>query len=509
LGQQAPSNGVPLHDNLGAHQRGITTTSPLAQRYFNQGLQLANAFGRTEAVQSFREAQRHDPECAMCFWGEAWALGPYINEAMGDEAGREAYRAIQKANALAPNVTENERDLIEAMAMRYAPAPTADNRARLDSAYADAMRDVVRRFPNDLDAGALLGEAIMVLSPWDHWAPDGQPRPGTDEAIAVLESVLARDIKNPGACHHYIHLVEASPNPERAEACADHLAAAIPGASHIQHMPSHIYMNIGRYGDSVRANQRAWQVDQQAAHGAGFAIYPGHNLHMLIFAAWQDGQSAVALQAAEDLAMMSPDDAFYPLLMRVRFGRWDEVLAMEAPESDFHRGMWHFSQGMAHLRMAHPDSARFHLDRLEGIAAATPDSRLYGFVGHRQKDLLNIAAVILGGESAASEGRFDDAVGTLTAALALEDHLVYDEPEPWPLPVRHYLGAVLHEANRQAEAERVFREALEDHPGNGWSLHGLKQSLVAQGKDDEAAEVLARFEEAWARADVWLPSSRF
>lgn len=245
----------PSFDNLGAHTRTVTTSSPLAQRYFNQGLQLANAFGRSEAAQSFREAQRHDSNCAMCYWGEAWALGPYINEAMDSTAGVQAYRAIQKAKALA-GANRNEQALIEAMATRYVPIPTADNRARLDSIYADAMRDVVRRFPDDLDAGALLGEALMVLSPWNHWTHEGQPQPGTEEALAVLESVLARDIKHPGACHHYIHLVEGSPMPERAEACADHLAAAIPGASHIQHMPSHIYMNIGRYGDGVRRTRR-------------------------------------------------------------------------------------------------------------------------------------------------------------------------------------------------------------------------------------------------------------
>ena len=510
LAQESAPETFPLFDNLGAHTRTVTTSSPLAQRYFNQGLQLANAFGRSEAAQSFREAQRHDSNCAMCYWGEAWALGPYINEKMDSTAGVEAYRAIQKAKALAHRANGNEQALIEAMATRYVPVPTADNRARLDSIYADAMRDVVRRFPDDLDAGALLGEALMVLSPWNHWTHEGQPQPGTEEALAVLESVLARNIKHPGACHHYIHLVEGSPIPERAEACADHLAAAIPGASHIQHMPSHIYMNIGRYGDGVRANQKAWQVDQQAAHGQSVAIYPGHNLHMLIYAAWMDGQSAVALQAASDLAKRSPGNAFYPVLLRVRFGRWDEVLAMnQVPEDPFHRGLWNFGLGMAHLRMEHSDSARIHLDRLVSIAEATPDSLTYGFFEHRQADLLNMAGGILEGEFAAFEGHYDDAVHALTQAVSLEDNLVYAEPEPWPLPVRQFLGAVLLEANRPAEAEQVFREELEDHPRNGWSLYGLKQSLMAQGRHEEVAEVHARFEKAWARADVWLRSSRF
>jgi len=311
--QEAPSPTVPLYDNLGPHGRVISTSVPMAQRYFDQGMQLTYAFGRGDAVPSFRAAQQHDPDCAMCYWGEAWALGPYINEAMDSTAGVEAYQAIQQAKRLAGTARAHEQALIEAMAARYAPIPTEENRAVLDSAYADALRDVVRRFPHDLDAGAFFGEAVMVLRPWDHWTADGQPQPGTHEALAILESVLARDVKHPGACHLYIHLVEASPDPARAEVCADHLGAAIPGASHIQHMPSHIYMHIGRYGNSVRANQKAWLVDQQAAQGRAVGIYTGHNLHMLLFAGWMDGQSAVALQAAEDLAKISSASAFYPV----------------------------------------------------------------------------------------------------------------------------------------------------------------------------------------------------
>ena len=497
-----------LFDNLGPYQRSVTTNSTEAQQYFDQGMRLGYAFGRREAAAAFHTAQQHDPKCAMCYWGEAWVLGPYINEPMYDEAVARAYEAVRTAVALSPAASEIERALIDAMAARY--SETNSDRSRLDSAYADAMREVVQRYPDDLDAAALFGEALMVLRPWDHWMADGRPQPGTNEAIAALESVLERDIKHTGACHLYIHIVEASPQPERAEACADHLADGIPGASHIQHMPSHIYMNIGRYGDSVRRNQTAWQMDQRAREGRAVAIYPEHNLHMLVFAAWMDGQSAVAIQAARDLAKISPSDSFNPILLLARFGRWDEVLAIrERPEDPFQEGLYAMARGLAHLRLENADSAAWYRDRLEEITMNTPDSMKYGFVGHRQVDLLTIASGILSGEVAASEGRYDEAEAVLRRAIAAEDGLSYDEPEPWPLPARHVLGAIQLQAGRPEMAEQTYREALADHPMNGWSLFGLAESLEAQGKKSEAATVRADFDRAWARADVWIKSSRF
>lgn len=502
--------GMSLYDNLGSYHRTITTSSDLAQQYFDQGVRLAYAFGRSEAVESFRVAQQHDPGCALCYWGEAWALGPYINEPMSPQAGIAAYKAVQKAESLAQDVTEEEQALIKAMAARYSPEAEAERRTALDSAYAEAMRDVVGRFPGDEDAAALYGEALMVLRPWDYWQKNGQPQAGIKETLTVLENVLARDVQHPGACHLYIHLVEASQEPERAEACADGLAETIPGASHIQHMPSHIYVNVGRYGDGVRVNQKAWEVDRQAAQDKAVAIYPTHNMHMLVFAAWMDGQSKVAIEAADSLAKASPGDGFYPLLLRARFGEWDKVLAMEQPSDQaFEQGLWSFGQGLAHLRQDRPDSARVYLERLTDIANKTPDSLVYGFMGHRQADLLKIANGILEAEMAASERRYDEAVEVLEEAVVLEDNLAYDEPEPWPLPIRHVLGAVLLEANRPEDAERVYREDLKDHPHNGWALAGLAQSLEVQGKQEEADKVRTQFEKVWARADVKPPSSRF
>jgi tetratricopeptide (TPR) repeat protein len=506
--QPVPADSVPLYAGLGNYSRTVTTTSDTAQLYFNQGLRLTFGFGHSEGIRAFREATRRDPACALCWWGLAWASGPYINARMDSTNGVRAYEAAQRALALKEGATPVERALIEAMGVRYVEVPTRTNRAALDTAYAAAMRDVVRRFPNDLDAASLLGEAIMVLSPWDHWTRAGDPKPGTAEVLRVLESVLARNMRHPGACHHYIHATEASRAPERAAACADLLGEIIPGASHIPHMPSHTYMRIGRYGDAVHANQKAWYADQQAEYGGAMSIYPSHNLHMLLTSAIMDGQSAVAMQAGRDLWRSYPSHAFYPFVALTRFGRWTEVLELPMPVSNrFHIGVAHFGRGMGFLGTGHADSARVHLDSLEALLEATAATDR--FRGHPQRSLLGIARAILGGELAASQGRHDDAIRMLRAALPLEDSLTYDEPEPWPIPVRHVLGAVLLEAGQAEEAEAVYREELAVHPNNGWSLLGLHQSLAAQGRAPAAGEARRRFEESWKRADVFIPGSRF
>jgi tetratricopeptide (TPR) repeat protein len=503
----APADSVPLYRDLGSYSRRITTTSPVAQQYFDQGMRLTYGFGHPEARRAFREAIRRDSTCAMCHWGLAWSLGPYINAQMDSASGVEAHAAAQRARRLANRATAIERALIEAMAARYAAVPTAKNRPGLDTAYVVAMRDVVRRFPNDLDAAALLGEALMVLRPWDQWTRTGEPKPGTEEVIAVLESVLRRDLRHPGACHHYIHATEASRDAGRAARCADLLGDVIPGASHVPHMPSHTYMRIGRYGDAVRANQRAWHADQRAAYGSAPGIYPPHNLQMLMSAAAMDGQSAVSIQAARDLARAFPSRAFYPLAVLVRFGRWHETLEMPPlTRGRLHAGVGYFARGVAHLGLGRADSARAHLELLDAVYAAVPDS--LRFEQHPQRSLLGIARAILAGELAASAGRYDEAITVLRAALPLEDSLAYDEPEPWPIPLRHALGAVLLEAKRPAEAEAAYRQDLAVHPNNGWALAGLEQALRAQGRAADADEVARRFATAWQRADVWLRGSR-
>lgn len=499
---------VPVYGNLGARSREPDTGNAQARAYFNQGLRLTYSFGHPEALRAFRAARDLDPACAMCWWGEAWALGPYINAPnMSSVAEEEAFAAIARAKELRSGAEPVDQALIEAMALRYRDRWDDERPAVLDSTYADAMRDVVRRFPHDLDAGTLLAESIMVLSPWNQWARDGTPRPGTLEAVAVLESVLGRDLGHPGACHLYIHAMEASQEPERAAPCSDLLGAEIPGASHIQHMPSHIYMRIGRYGDAVRANQRAWHVDQQASHGGPPGIYPTHNLHMLSFAASMDGQGAVAIQAARDLARISPPSAIYVDLTLVRFGRWAEVLELpDAHSAPFNQGVRHFARGMALLRTGNPAQAGGELEALRDVLQGVGEAR---FRRHPLTSLLGMAEGILHGEILAHQGEWEQAVTALERAIALEDGLTYDEPEPWFIPGRHALGAILLEADRPVQAEVTYREALRIHRENGWSLFGLAQALRDQGRTMEAEEVDRRLDEAWERSDTWIRGSRF
>jgi len=504
----ASSTAIPLYDGLGTYSRRVATRAPLAQQYFDQGMRLTYGFGLASAQRSFRAAIAADSACAMCWWGLAWSLGPYINGPDIDSTDAvEAHAAAQRARALAGSVSAVDRSLIEAMSTRYRAVPKASERKTLDSAYANAMREVARRHPDDLDAGALLGEALMVLRPWDQWTRAGEPKPGTEEVIAVLERVLQRNLRHPGACHHYIHATEASRTPQRAASCADILADVIPGASHIPHMPSHTYMRMGRYGDAVRFNQRAWMADQRARHDGAPGIYPSHNLDMLRSAASMDGQSGVALQAARDLARDFPFAAIYEPLTLVRFGRWAEIL--DAPHlwgDELTAGVSYFARGVALLGVGKVNDADAQLALLAAMRNAVPDSALLGL--HPVRSLLGIAHGILAGELAAAGGRWDEASAALRAAIPLEDSLRYDEPEPWPIPVRHVLGAVLLEAGRPAEAEQVYRDELAIHQKNGWSLFGLTQALRAQGRDAEAQETSRAFGEAWSRADVWMTGSR-
>jgi tetratricopeptide (TPR) repeat protein len=499
---------VPLYTGIGSLSRSITTVSPLAQAYFDQGLRLTYGFGHGEGIRSFREAQAHDPTCASCFWGEAWALGPHINGAMRNDAVPAAWAALRRAMELADGASDVEQALIGALAVRYAQTPDATPRAVLDSAYARAMEEVAARFPRDLEVLTLLGEAHMVLRPWNYWADDGSPQPGADRAVEVLEQALAVDLGHPGACHLYIHLVEASPDPARAAPCAELLEDAIPGVSHIPHMPSHIFMRIGRYGDAVRGNQRAWVADQRAADDGPPGVYTSHNLHMLAFAASFDGQSAVAMQAARNLAEIAAGSSFYVPLTLVRFGRWDEILAGNVVEAeDIREGVHHFARGLARLRLGSPMRAELELAALDRIREELPDD--LRFRGHLQRDLLGIARGILAGEILAARGEVDAAVAALEEALALELGLAYDEPEPWTIPVRHFLGAVLLEADRPADAEAVHRASLDVHPDNGWALLGLASALRAQGNEIEADRVEADGRRAFERTDVWIAGSRF
>jgi len=504
-GDPATTAPTPLYGNLGPHSRPIVTSSDRAQAYFDDGLLFMYAFGTGSALESFRAARDEDPGCAACWWGEAWALSPYLNGGMGADAERRAYDAIREAETRAGRASEVEGALIEAFTVRYEAEPTPERRKALDSLYARRMGEVAERFPDDLDVQTLWAEALMLLRPRrgsvDLDAPDVR------RILPILEGVLARDIRHPGACHLYIHLVEASSEPVRGEACADHLGDAI-AVSHVRHMPSHVYMNIGRYGDAVRGNQRAWHADQMAAHGGPPGVYPSHNLHMLLSAAVLDGQSAVAIQAARDLAREQPAWAWYVPVTLSIFGRWTEVLELGTePEDPFQGAMWRYARGMAHLRTGDPAAAAADLARLDEIRAALPPDGRFRF--HDQATLLGLPRGILAAEIARAAGRDDEALALLEDAIAVEDGLVYDEPEPWHLPARHVLGAILLDMDRAKRAEIVYREALEDHPGSGWALFGLARALDAQGKRTEARETRVAFQQAFGRADIWLRASRF
>jgi tetratricopeptide (TPR) repeat protein len=413
-----------------------------------------------------------------------------------------ARAAADEALARARDLSGVDRALIEAQVARYAAAPRT---AALDSAYANAMRDVYEGFPNDDDVATLFAEALMVLRPWGQWSREGEAQPGTQEILAVLERTLARNIAHAGACHLYIHAVESSPEPGRAAACAELLMASMPGASHLRHMPSHTWVRIGRWGDAVRANQNAVIADRHAGHGGPDGVYPSHNQHMLSFSAAFDGQSAVALQAARDLD--GPGAMAYALPMTlVRFGRWREATQVPRPTHRYAMGTWHFARGMAFLRLGQADSAETARAELAAAVADAGDAR---FRDHPLASLLGMASAILEGEIHAAAGRFDEAIAALAAGVVLEDALDYDEPEPWAIPVRHVVGAIQLAAGKAADAEATFRAELADHPHNGWSLAGLAAAVEAQGRAREAAEFSTAAERAWARADVMLPRGRF
>ncbi|HSM05150.1 MAG TPA: tetratricopeptide repeat protein [Longimicrobiales bacterium] len=509
VGAQTPSDVPRLYTaGLGDLSRRVDTDDAMAQAWFDQGIQLMYAFAVEEGLRSFQEASGADPGCAMCAWGEAWAWGPYLNGPMQPEDEPAAHEAAQRAveRARDGGVSPVEQALIDAMAVRYAPQPDEDGRAARDSAYARAMGEVYAAHPRDLEAGTLYGEALMLLEPRrGTWPLD---KPSVQRIHRVLEETLARDLSHPGACHLYVHATESTPAAGKAEPCAELLGTSIPGASHINHMPSHTYNRIGRWGDAVRANQMAWHSDQKAAVGEGFAIYPSHNLHMLLFAASMDGQGAVAIQAGKDYGKLMDGGQFYHALALLRFGRFDEVLAVtEAPENEVFLGLWGFARGYAHLRSGAPDSARVYLE--DGRRLVRERGEEIQFRGHTGTQLLGVVNGILEAEILRSEGRTDDALDALEAAVALEDDLRYDEPEPLNFSARHWLGALLLEADRPAEAEAVYRAALADHPRNGWSLFGLAEALDAQGRPGDALMVRRELEESWARADVWIQASRF
>ncbi len=517
---------APTLTGLGTHHVAITTRSADSQRFFDQGLRLTYAFNHAEAERAFREALRLDPGCAMCAWGIAYVLGPNINAPMFPEHVAPAWDALQTAVRLAGRASPREAAYIEALAARYAKEPL-ENRRPLDRAFADAMRRVSERHPDDLDAAALYAESLLTLSPWNQWKPDGTPQPDTPSILRVLESVLARNADHPGAIHFYIHATEASPAPERAERYADRLAALMPAAGHLVHMPSHTYMRVGRYHDGTLANIAAGKADEAylaQCHAQG--IYPlayvPHALHFMWATASMEGWSAKALEAAratdartDHVLMRDPGSAtlqhytVIPMFTLVRFGRWAETLALPEPDLPYPRALWRYARGRALVAGDRLAEASRELDALEASMRDEAIGAITIWDINPASSLVQIAAGVLAGELSARRGDVDRAVARLRDAAAREDALRYNEPPDWHYPVRHSLGAVLLEAGRARDAERVYRDDLARHPENGWALFGLMKSLEAQKRTGDAAAVRVRFEKAWAHADVTLRGSRF
>jgi tetratricopeptide (TPR) repeat protein len=515
----------PVYEGIGAHTRTVTTASEAAQRYFDQGLNLLYAFNHDEAARSFRQAAELDPSCAMAWWGVAVAQGPHINRPVVDaQQARVAWDAISRARAGSSRASDLERGLIEALAARCVPEPPED-RAALDRAYAEAMQALRAKHPEDADVGVLTAEALMNLRPWDLYTQDGEPQPGTEEIVALLEAVLELAPSHPLANHLYIHAVEASTRPERAQDAADRLRDLQPGLSHNVHMPSHIDVRLGHWKAAEEANRKAIAADRRFLSirpDPGFyGLYIAHNYHMLAYAAMMRGTSQTATEAIDEMITRIPQawarehaaiaDGYLimPLEVRMRFGRWDEILAAPEPDAAFPlaRTLRRYARAVAFAAQDRLEEARIEQQRFREERARVSDEATFG--NNKAADLLTVAEHFMAGELFYRAGRRDEGIAELREAVRCQDRLRYSEPPDWILPARHALGATLMQAGRFEEAERVYRDDLERLPENGWSLFGLAQALERQGKRDEAERTRARWKAVWRDADVMLSSSCF
>ena len=511
---------TPLYENLGSLHHTVTTESEKAQQYFDQGLRLTYAFNHDEAVKSFKQALAHDSTCAMCYWGIAYALGPNINLPMDSSVVRPAWDASYNAVRLSVNVSPKERAYIDALSKRYSADPKA-NRAALDTAWARAIGAVSRKYPDDDDAAVLYAESLMDLRPWNYWSNAGKPlAPSTKEQVKVLEQIVKRNPDHPGACHFYIHAIEASPDARKALPCAQRLGSLMPGAGHLVHMPTHIYIKLGEWDLAAEHNAHALHADEEfikERHPTG--VYPlgyyTHNFHVMWYALNMLGRSEDALKTARTIGEKIPPEVvkqipsleyYSPTLLYtlVRFSRWDDILRQPAPASHlrYTTGSWHYVRALAYTAKDQPDSAAIEQDALVAIAQAMTADLMMNL--NSGKALLEIAKAHLAGEMAAKQGRVDEAVVQLKAAIQGEDQLIYEEPPAWYMPLRQRLGTILLAAGKPGQAEKIFREDLDRRPENGWSLYGLAQSLRAQDKVKAAEKIEERFEEAWKTADVKL-----
>ncbi len=516
-----------LFDGLDVYHYPVTTSSELAQKYFDQGFVLNYGFNHAEAARSFREAIAQDPDCAMCYWGLAYVLGPNYNAPMEVDVLPDAHEALQQARLRMHNATPKERALIAALTTRYPPSKDVDGQPYYE-AYADAMREVMRTYPDDPDIAAMTAEAQMNLHPWDLWQKNGEAQPWTPEIVEIIERVLQMNPTHPQAAHLYIHAMEASPDPERVLPYAQMLEMRVPGSGHLLHMPSHLYINTGHYHEGTLANERAVKVDSAyvaSCHEAGIyplAYYP-HNWHFLSACAALGGRGERALEAARYMSEFVVDQElmyipelstlqhFYsiPWYIMVKFAMWDAILREDAPDPElkYPTAIWNYARGMAYAAKGDFHNAQTSLNDITSVIDDPVIAEMTIWDINTVVDIVNIADRVLRGEIAHRQGDFDSAIRYFTEAVGIEDGLNYNEPPDWFFSVRHHLGDVMLKAGRFAEAEAVYREDLKELKRNGWALMGLYRSLEGQGKTAEARDVKKQFEEAWRNATVRLKSS--
>jgi tetratricopeptide (TPR) repeat protein len=525
---EAGKQGAPVLTGYGDHHHPITTSNPQTQAYFDQGVRLLFAFNHAEAIRSFREAARLDPNCAMCWWGVAFALGPNINLPMQPDAGGPAWAALERARSLEGHASPEERTWIEALRARYSSDPKAD-RAQLDETFAQGMGTLWHAFPDDLDAGVFYAEAMMDTQPWDYWQDDHKtPKAHGADIDATLENVLQREPLHPGALHLYIHAIEASTAPERAETAADKLEPLMPSAGHIVHMPSHIYFRVGRYEDAVKVNTAAALKDEEyiaACKAQGFypLAYYSHNIHFL----WTSSEMLGRYQAAEDagqrlqraaaagvpMAAALPPVQLYllvPVVTDIRFGKWDKALAEKIPSPDLKLdvAISRYARAFAYANKRQFKRATTERDALAAMIANKEFAEIDAFPMPGTQ-MAQLALELADGEIAQMKGRTSDALRHFKQANELYKALPYTEPDYWYQPVSHIYGAALLASHKAAEAEAVYRESLTVHRLDGWALFGLAQALEAQGKTKEATETRAQFASVWRLADTKLTASRF
>jgi tetratricopeptide (TPR) repeat protein len=524
--QQVQADPPPIfYEGFGNYTRSITTDSNEAQKWFNQGMQLTYGFNHDEAVRSFEQAALADPDAAMPWWGIAYCQGININDpAMTEQRSQRGYEAVQEALARLDSETPVEQAMIRALAERYEwPAP--EDRMYLDEAYADAMESVHDRFPSDPDVAALYAESLMNLQAWDYWESDGSPKGRITEIVSTIEGVLETYPNHPGANHFYIHAVEASNDPDRAVAAAERLTDIVPGSGHLVHMPSHIFIRVGRYPEAAESNRAAIDADQSyfaKAPAPGFySLYYAHNIHFLAFAGMMSGDYATAIAAAEQLEAEIPEENLRALAglvegimptnlhVLIRFGKWEQILEQpDYPEWRLmSRATYSYARAIACSALGRTEQARKEMGEFERRVQEVPDE--WYVLNNKVHDILPIARAMMQGELLFREGRKEEAFAILRNGIEYEDSLVYDEPPAWMLPVRHALGALLMSDGQYAEAEKLYREDLRTNRNNGWALTGLRNALLEQGRLEEAREVNARLAIAFKECDVTVTSSCF